>query len=67
MFSEKDGMPRDPFPNGWKGDNGLYAVGFSKRGLLGSSVNATKIAQDIELQWKTEAKNCMAFAHALPH
>ncbi|KAA8525302.1 hypothetical protein F0562_007157 [Nyssa sinensis] len=35
MFSEKDGLPRRPFPNGWKGECGLYAVGFTKRGLLG--------------------------------
>ncbi|KAK8523382.1 hypothetical protein V6N13_113325 [Hibiscus sabdariffa] len=35
MFSEKDGYPRRPFPNGWKGECGLYAVGFTKRGLLG--------------------------------
>ena len=52
MFSEKDGLPREPFPNGWKGECGLYAVGFTKRGLLGSSLDATRIAEDIALQWK---------------
>ncbi|KAK4283748.1 hypothetical protein QN277_000668 [Acacia crassicarpa] len=48
MFSEKDGLPRKPFPNGWKGENGLYAVGFTKRGLLGASIDAQRIAQDIQ-------------------
>ncbi|XP_019446326.1 PREDICTED: indole-3-pyruvate monooxygenase YUCCA2-like [Lupinus angustifolius] len=52
MFSEKDGFPRKPFPNGWKGENGLYAVGFSKRGLFGSSIDAKRIAEDIERSWK---------------
>lgn len=56
MFSEKDGYPVKPFPNGWKGENGLYAVGFTKRGLLGASLDATRIAQDIEQDWKTKAK-----------
>lgn len=51
MFSEESGDPTKPFPNGWKGENGLYAVGFSKRGLLGASVDARRISQDIEQQW----------------
>uniref|UniRef100_A0A2P2QZP3 Uncharacterized protein n=1 Tax=Rhizophora mucronata TaxID=61149 RepID=A0A2P2QZP3_RHIMU len=54
MFSEKDGFPREPFPNGWKGENGLYAVGFTKRGLLGASIDARRIAEDIELRWKAK-------------
>lgn len=49
MFSAKDGFPRNPFPNGWKGECGLYAVGFTKRGLLGASLDARKIAEDVEL------------------
>ncbi|KAJ8637614.1 hypothetical protein MRB53_011881 [Persea americana] len=48
FFSDKDGLPRKPFPNGWKGDWGLYAVGFTKLGLLGASMDAKRIAQDIE-------------------
>ncbi|KAE8732628.1 Indole-3-pyruvate monooxygenase YUCCA6 [Hibiscus syriacus] len=55
MFSEKDGYPRRPFPNGWKGENGLYAVGFTKRGLLGTSMDSKRIAEDIERFWKHEA------------
>ncbi|KAK1266842.1 Indole-3-pyruvate monooxygenase YUCCA6 [Acorus gramineus] len=53
LFSEKDGLPRKPFPNGWKGERGLYAVGFSKAGLLGSSKDALRIAQDIDRSWKS--------------
>lgn len=52
MFSETDGLPRKPFPNGWKGEMGLYAVGFTRRGLMGASMDATRIAQDIEVLWK---------------
>ncbi|KAF3340132.1 indole-3-pyruvate monooxygenase YUCCA2-like protein [Carex littledalei] len=52
MFSETDGLPRKPFPNGWKGEMGLYAVGFTRRGLMGASMDATRIAQDIEILWK---------------
>ncbi|XP_060958998.1 indole-3-pyruvate monooxygenase YUCCA2 isoform X1 [Cannabis sativa] len=47
MFNEKNGMPRKGTPNGWKGELGLYAVGFTQRGLLGASADATRIAQDI--------------------
>lgn len=57
MFSEKDGLPRRPFPNGWKGEGGLYAVGFTKRGILGASMDAKRIAEDIERYWKVEAKH----------
>ncbi|XP_051137800.1 probable indole-3-pyruvate monooxygenase YUCCA4 [Andrographis paniculata] len=46
LFTE-DGMPKKPFPNGWKGGNGLYAVGFTRRGLLGTSSDAANIAIDI--------------------
>ncbi|CAN6540932.1 unnamed protein product [Malus baccata var. baccata] len=67
MFSEKDGLPRKPFPNGWKGECGLYSVGFTQRGLLGASLDARRIAEDIEHSWKAEATHFMAFATcALP-
>ncbi|KAL4283798.1 hypothetical protein GQ457_16G001030 [Hibiscus cannabinus] len=55
MFSEKDGYPRRPFPDGWKSECGLYAVGFTKRGLLGSSMDAQRIAQDIQSCWIQES------------
>ncbi|KAL5727869.1 indole-3-pyruvate monooxygenase [Ranunculus cassubicifolius] len=43
IFSAVDGLPKRPFPNGWKGEYGLYAVGFTKRGLLGTSMDAIQI------------------------
>ncbi|WOK97207.1 hypothetical protein Cni_G05915 [Canna indica] len=52
FFSEEDGLPKRAFPDGWKGERGLYAVGFTKRGLLGASMDARRIAQDIEQSWK---------------
>ncbi|GMJ07229.1 YUCCA4 [Hibiscus trionum] len=49
----KNGMPKTPFPNGWKADEGLYTVGFTGRGLLGTASDAVKIAEDIAQQWRT--------------
>ncbi|KAI7735486.1 hypothetical protein M8C21_017844 [Ambrosia artemisiifolia] len=57
MFSEKDGMPRKTFPQGWKGEYGLYAVGFTRRGLFGSSMDAKRVSEDIEKLWRAEAKH----------
>ncbi|KAK8654649.1 hypothetical protein V6N13_107256 [Hibiscus sabdariffa] len=65
MFSEKDGMPREPFPNGWKGEDGLYAVGFTRRGLLGASFDAKRVAEDIEFPWTAEAPNLVDFSTSL--
>lgn len=60
MFSQKDGLPKRAFPNGWKGESGLYAVGFTKRGLMGASMDAKRIAQHIEICFKSEAKQLSA-------
>ncbi|XP_039005000.1 probable indole-3-pyruvate monooxygenase YUCCA4 [Hibiscus syriacus] len=51
-FFTKDGMPETPFPNGWKAEKGLYTVGFTRRGLLGTASDAVKIARDIGEQWR---------------
>lgn len=40
--------------NGWKGNGGLYAAGFTKRGLAGVSDDAMKIATDIGSVWKKD-------------
>ncbi|KAG2719405.1 hypothetical protein I3760_03G264600 [Carya illinoinensis] len=53
-FFSKNGFPKAPFPNGWKGNSGLYAVGFARRGLSGASSDAMRIAQDIGQVWKME-------------
>ncbi|CAN0905019.1 Probable indole-3-pyruvate monooxygenase YUCCA3 [Linum grandiflorum] len=55
MFSE-DGVPKNPFPNGWKGKAGLYAVGFTRRGLSGASLDAISVALDIAKSWKEDTK-----------
>ncbi|RWR97304.1 putative indole-3-pyruvate monooxygenase YUCCA5 [Cinnamomum micranthum f. kanehirae] len=53
-FFSKNGFPKQPFPNGWKGKSGLYAAGFTRRGLSGASLDAMRIAQDIGTVWKEE-------------
>ncbi|KHN48962.1 Flavin-containing monooxygenase YUCCA8 [Glycine soja] len=55
-FFSKNGFPKSPFPNGWKGNAGLYAVGFTRRGLSGASSDAMNIAQDIDQVWKQETR-----------
>ncbi|KAL0437309.1 UNVERIFIED_CONTAM: putative indole-3-pyruvate monooxygenase YUCCA5 [Sesamum radiatum] len=55
-FFSKNGFPKTPFPNGWKGKAGLYAVGFTRRGLAGASADAVKTSQDICKTWKDDLK-----------
>ncbi|CAD5332690.1 unnamed protein product [Arabidopsis thaliana] len=54
MFSKKDGFPIQEFPEGWRGECGLYAVGFTKRGISGASMDAKRIAEDIHKCWKQD-------------
>ncbi|XP_071738131.1 probable indole-3-pyruvate monooxygenase YUCCA5 [Rutidosis leptorrhynchoides] len=51
---DKNGFPKRQYPNGWKGKNGLYAAGFTRKGLAGVSLDAIKIAKDIGNVWKEE-------------
>ncbi|CAA6666304.1 unnamed protein product [Spirodela intermedia] len=51
----KEGLPNKPFPNGWRGEDGLYSVGFTMRGLQGTSSDAINIAADISEQWRSGA------------
>ncbi|RZC44220.1 hypothetical protein C5167_037171 [Papaver somniferum] len=44
----KSGMPKNSFPDHWKGANGLYCAGLSRRGLAGVSMDAEAIANDIK-------------------
>ncbi|KAK4266258.1 hypothetical protein QN277_027208 [Acacia crassicarpa] len=55
-FFSEDGTPKDPFPNGWKGKCGLYAVGFTRRGLSGASLDAVSVSQDIAKCWREDSK-----------
>ncbi|CAN8326337.1 unnamed protein product [Cochlearia groenlandica] len=56
-FFAKNGFPKTAVGySGWKGRTGLYAVGFTRRGLSGASMDAVNIAQDIGSVWKLETK-----------
>lgn len=56
-FFTEEGMPKTPFPRSWKGENGLYTVGFTRRGLLGTASDSFNIARDIADQWSA-IKDC---------
>ncbi|NP_001358724.1 putative indole-3-pyruvate monooxygenase YUCCA5 [Zea mays] len=53
-FFTEEGYPRVAFPHGWKGESGLYSVGFTRRGLSGVSSDAVKVAQDIAVEWEKQ-------------
>ncbi|CAN6197621.1 unnamed protein product [Urochloa humidicola] len=53
-FFTQEGYPRVPFPDGWKGESGLYSVGFTRRGLSGVSSDAVKVAHDIAMAWEQQ-------------
>ena len=55
-FFSKDGLPKAQFPNSWKGMSGLYAVGFTRRGLAGASCDAVNVAKDLSEAWKEETR-----------
>uniref|UniRef100_J3LVD9 Flavin-containing monooxygenase n=1 Tax=Oryza brachyantha TaxID=4533 RepID=J3LVD9_ORYBR len=55
-FFSKDGYPKASFPHGWKGESGLYAVGFTRRGRSGASADAVRTAKDLGKAWKEETK-----------
>ncbi|KAK7337387.1 hypothetical protein VNO77_17958 [Canavalia gladiata] len=42
-----DGLPKPSYPIHWKGNNGLYCVGLSRRGLYGAAADAENIANDV--------------------
>ncbi|XXG43617.1 hypothetical protein AAC387_Pa01g3605 [Persea americana] len=56
-FFSVDGKLKVPFPNGWQGENGLYCVGFTGKGLLGASADAVNIARDIAEKWRNQTEN----------
>ncbi|KAJ0052822.1 hypothetical protein Pint_01067 [Pistacia integerrima] len=43
-----DGLAKPNFPNRWKGKNGLFCAGLSRRGLYGASSDAQNIANEIK-------------------
>ncbi|OVA05887.1 Pyridine nucleotide-disulfide oxidoreductase [Macleaya cordata] len=48
---DENGISKQNFPNNWKGQNGLYCTGLSRRGPYGAAVDAQKIATDIKRLW----------------
>ncbi|CAJ1879825.1 unnamed protein product [Sphenostylis stenocarpa] len=42
-----DGLPKPSYPIHWKGNNGLYCVGLSRRGFYGAGADAQNIANHI--------------------
>ncbi|MQL83000.1 hypothetical protein Taro_015503 [Colocasia esculenta] len=57
FFSKQDGLPRKPFPHSWMGKNGLYAPGFTRRGLMGASMDAHRISDHIASQWNAKTRH----------
>ncbi|XP_060179686.1 probable indole-3-pyruvate monooxygenase YUCCA11 isoform X2 [Lycium barbarum] len=47
LFNE-NGMPKKRSPYHWKGEKGIYCVGFASAGLFGISSDAKNIAEDID-------------------
>ncbi|XP_047940410.1 probable indole-3-pyruvate monooxygenase YUCCA10 [Salvia hispanica] len=46
----EDGIPKVDYPNHWKSVNGLYCVGFARKGLYGAAMDAQNIAHHIKSQ-----------------
>ncbi|MED6155266.1 hypothetical protein PIB30_003448 [Stylosanthes scabra] len=42
-----DGLPKPSYPDHWKGKNGLYCIGLSRKGFYGATLDAENIANDI--------------------
>ncbi|XP_027351672.1 probable indole-3-pyruvate monooxygenase YUCCA10 [Abrus precatorius] len=55
----EDGFPKRSFPNHWKGQNGLYCVGLSRRGFYGANMDAQNVANDIASLISQEEKNAI--------
>jgi indole-3-pyruvate monooxygenase len=55
-FFSREGYPKAEFPEGWKGESGLYSVGFTRRGLAGVSLDAVRVAGDIAKAYHQDSK-----------
>lgn len=49
---DRSGYPATAFPYGWRGQCGLYAVGFSRRSFGGAPKDAVRVAEDIVGAWR---------------
>ncbi|KAK7396836.1 hypothetical protein VNO78_17997 [Psophocarpus tetragonolobus] len=52
-----DGLPKQSYPIHWKGNNGLYCVGLSRRGLYGAAADAENIANDVQHNISLRSEN----------
>jgi indole-3-pyruvate monooxygenase len=60
-FFSGEGYPKAGFPEGWKGESGLYSVGFTRRGLAGVALDAVRVAGDITVAYNQDnASSCTA-------
>ncbi|XP_020590753.1 probable indole-3-pyruvate monooxygenase YUCCA11 isoform X1 [Phalaenopsis equestris] len=53
-FLNEQGLPAKKFPDHWKGENGIYSAGLSRRGLDGIASDARLIANDINMIMKSK-------------
>ncbi|KAK1620346.1 hypothetical protein QYE76_025863 [Lolium multiflorum] len=51
-----EGLPKNEFPDHWKGGNMLYCAGLGRMGLAGISMDAKNIAKDIKFLQERYAK-----------
>ncbi|XP_076892589.1 putative indole-3-pyruvate monooxygenase YUCCA10 [Bidens hawaiensis] len=47
LFLNKNGTPKLMYPNHWKGENGFYCAELAGTGIIGATMDAQKIADDI--------------------
>ncbi|KAB1211207.1 putative indole-3-pyruvate monooxygenase YUCCA10 [Morella rubra] len=60
---KSDRMPRNDYPNHWKGQCGVYCAGLSHRGLLGIFDDARAIANDISKVIQDRKKEALPMLH----
>ncbi|KAB1210578.1 putative indole-3-pyruvate monooxygenase YUCCA10 [Morella rubra] len=58
-----DGMPKNDYPNHWKGQCGVYCAGLLQRGLFGISEDARAIANDIAKVIQDRKKEALPMLH----
>lgn len=45
---KENGLPKQSYPNHWKGKNGLYCVGLARTGFYGAGADAVNIVGHIK-------------------
>jgi indole-3-pyruvate monooxygenase len=67
-FFSGEGYPKAGFPEGWKGESGLYSVGFTRRGLAGLALDAVRVAGDIAVAYNqnNSASSCTVLQEQVP-